>query len=359
MKTTTQARTTPASGDRPACARSARPRGGGRPAAGGAWRGVVGALIARFRSWDVGPAAVPRRWPVPVGRGGHDVLLGGLGAVEDRGDPSAVHHRDPVADPQQFLEFGGGREHGHAGLGGAVDQLVDLGFRADVDAAGGLVEQEQLGAAANARPKIARCWLPPDREPIGWSTDCIRTLTLVVIACASARSRRGPSSPRRDPAQDRDGDVVLDRGEQDQGLLFAVLRDHRDPGRGAVAGAARGVGRAGQGIVPPVARLRPGDRVDQPAAAGAHQPGDAEDLALAHVRSTGPRPSAVRPSISSSTGASAAVRSSARCATSAPTISRISRSSVASAGVRSATSGRCAARGPGRRSRGPRRAGGR
>ena len=77
---------------------------------------------------------------------------------EHRGDLAVVHDRDPVADELQLLQFGGGDEHRHTAGGGSFDQLVDLGFRADVDAAGGLVEQQQLRSrregAAEDRPLL-------------------------------------------------------------------------------------------------------------------------------------------------------------------------------------------------------------
>ena len=50
-----------------------------------------------------------------------------------------------VAHAQDFLEFGGDEEDGHPVGGEFVDELLDLGLGSDVDAAGGLVEDQEFG----------------------------------------------------------------------------------------------------------------------------------------------------------------------------------------------------------------------
>ena len=54
-------------------------------------------------------------------------------------------------------------------LGGELaDQAVDLGARADVDAAGRLVEDQDARLRASASwPITTFCWLPPESRPTG------------------------------------------------------------------------------------------------------------------------------------------------------------------------------------------------
>ena len=59
---------------------------------------------------------------------------------------AVAQHDDPVAEAQHLLEFGGDEHDRHAVGGEVGDELLDLGLGADVDAAGGLVEDEQLAA---------------------------------------------------------------------------------------------------------------------------------------------------------------------------------------------------------------------
>ena len=57
-------------------------------------------------------------------------------------------------------------EHRHALRGKLADQAVDLGARADIDAAGRLVEdQHACGRRASQRPITTFCWLPPLQPP--------------------------------------------------------------------------------------------------------------------------------------------------------------------------------------------------
>ena len=62
------------------------------------------------------------------------------------GDHAAVaQHADRVAEPEDLLQLGGDEQHRHAVVGESDDELLDLGLGADVDAAGRLVEDQQLG----------------------------------------------------------------------------------------------------------------------------------------------------------------------------------------------------------------------
>ena len=78
-------------------------------------------------------------------RGGHDLLLGDVRS-ELRRYPAATHHDDPVRDAQTLGDFGGRKHHGESLRGALAEQPEHFGLGADVDAAIGLIEQDDLGA---------------------------------------------------------------------------------------------------------------------------------------------------------------------------------------------------------------------
>ena len=63
-------------------------------------------------------------------------------------DRAVLEHDDAVRALDQLLQLGGDQQHGRALRGQLVDQRLHLGLRADVDAAGRLVEQQHLGVQA-------------------------------------------------------------------------------------------------------------------------------------------------------------------------------------------------------------------
>ena len=85
-------------------------------------------------------AALQRRGEV------HDRLLAGLGAGELAGLAALGHDEDAVGEEQELGELGGDHEDGEALGGERADERVDLLLGADVDAAGGLVEEEDARA---------------------------------------------------------------------------------------------------------------------------------------------------------------------------------------------------------------------
>ncbi len=62
---------------------------------------------------------------------------------DDADDPAAVHHRDPVGQRLDLLQFGGDDQHGGAAVAFGDDALVQELDGADVDAAGRLTGQQQ------------------------------------------------------------------------------------------------------------------------------------------------------------------------------------------------------------------------
>jgi hypothetical protein len=85
------------------------------------------------------------------------------------GDASVAQYGDAVADARDLIEFGRDEQHGHPVGGQIADQLLDLGLGADIDAAGGLVEDEQRGWVISQRASSTFCWLPPLRFLMGVS----------------------------------------------------------------------------------------------------------------------------------------------------------------------------------------------
>ena len=78
-----------------------------------------------------------------------DGLLAQAVAFQDAGDPPFAHHEHAVRDAQDLGQLGRDDDH-RAALGREpLDQGVDLGLGADVDAAGRLVEQQDAGAGGD------------------------------------------------------------------------------------------------------------------------------------------------------------------------------------------------------------------
>ena len=75
----------------------------------------------------------------------HDLFLRRIrgGKFADKG--AVIHHTDPVADAEQFGHFRRDHDDALAGCRQLVDDTINLVFRTDVDAAGRLVEDQNLG----------------------------------------------------------------------------------------------------------------------------------------------------------------------------------------------------------------------
>ena len=64
-------------------------------------------------------------------------------------DAAGSHHQDAVRQAYQFSHLGRDQEDRHAVGGKALDEAVDLGLGADVDAAGRLVQDQDLRLAGD------------------------------------------------------------------------------------------------------------------------------------------------------------------------------------------------------------------
>src|SRR5881296_720749 len=135
--------------------RSSTPAGWQRRAASGAWRAAATWPSGSAGSRGSCPAA--RRWSYPSWsvrervlalRGElHDLFLRGLAARQLAGDAALAHHEDAVAQAQHLGQLRRDHDDGLALRGQRVEQLVDLGLGADVDAARRLVEEKDVAVA--------------------------------------------------------------------------------------------------------------------------------------------------------------------------------------------------------------------
>ena len=114
---------------------------------------------ARAASDSARRSAAPGRRVVgllaPPGRGHHGVrdgVLPDLVAAQLGDDVAGGEDRDPVAEAFQLPDVGGHDDHRGAGVGHLAQDAVDLGPRADVDALGRLLGQQQAGPACSAGP---------------------------------------------------------------------------------------------------------------------------------------------------------------------------------------------------------------
>ena len=71
-------------------------------------------------------------------------VAGGVPLVEAADDPAAIEHHGAVANAGDLLDVGGKDEHGEAAVGERAELEVDLVAGADIDAAGRLLEDEEL-----------------------------------------------------------------------------------------------------------------------------------------------------------------------------------------------------------------------
>ncbi len=67
----------------------------------------------------------------------------GTGCLEVADDPAAVQHDRAVADAGDLLDIGGDEQDAEAAVGQRAELQVDLLARADIDAAGRLLEDQE------------------------------------------------------------------------------------------------------------------------------------------------------------------------------------------------------------------------
>src|ERR1041384_3470169 len=82
------------------------------------------------------------RLPFGAGSEAHDGLFTELGAIENSRQAAFVHHGDAVADAKHFFHLTTDDDHCHTLRRKIADELVDLSFRTNVDAARRFVKDQ-------------------------------------------------------------------------------------------------------------------------------------------------------------------------------------------------------------------------
>ena len=160
----------------------------------------VGDMLAKTAEIRINPIGVPasrkrklerslvmgtsRRWNGVAG----DVRLGDLAGVQGGDDTAFAHHQDTIGQTDHLGHFGRHEENGLAVRGEAFDQIVNLGLGTDVDAGGGLLEQEYLGARRQPATDDGLLLVAPEKLPIGRKTSSGRRLTSRISASVRAFS---------------------------------------------------------------------------------------------------------------------------------------------------------------------------
>ena len=212
---------------------------------------------------------------VDAGRQREHLLLGRTRG-QLAGEPAVAHHQDPVGHADHLGQLA--RHHQDADAVGreGAHQLVDAVLGADVDAAGRLVHQH------DPRPGGQ-----PARQHDLLLVAAGEELDLLVHGPGRHGHRReqaGHLAPRlrRTPREDRAHHaerVVEDRLVESETGRLAVLGDHRESGPDRLPRGGRAAGAAVDDHLAAGERPDPEHRLEQLGAAGALQPGDADDLA--------------------------------------------------------------------------------
>ena len=98
--------------------------------------------------WPCQPWAASRALLMPMSHGGHDALLADRLALQFRDRAAVAQDEDAARRLDHLLELRGDHQHAEPLAGQLPDQAQDLGLGAHIDAAGRLVEDQELGVHA-------------------------------------------------------------------------------------------------------------------------------------------------------------------------------------------------------------------
>src|SRR6266850_6353042 len=223
----------------------------------------------------------------------HDHFLRGLAAGKLAGNAAFAHHDDSVAHAQYLGQLGGDHHDRLALLGQRMEQLVDLALGADIDAARGLVEKQDVAVAQQPFRDHDLLLVAAGQQPhLLFDRRCLDLQLFDETLCRRPRAGRVDK-----PAQLQ---KTLHAGQHDIGF-------HIQPGRQSEVLAVFGkiahpvshsiLGRRDRHSLAVYADLAGVDAVGAEhgarhfSTAGAHEPGEAEDFALAqrkaHVANRG------------------------------------------------------------------------
>src|SRR5882724_1088799 len=221
--------------------------------------------------WSGGGAVSGGALLVQPERVAHHLLVGGLAARELPHDATVPDDRDPI-----------GGNHDDAGSPGGklLHEAVDLDLRANVDAAGGLIEDVDVAVANEPLREHDLLLVPAGQVP----HQLAERGRLHADGVRHLRDERRDLAPPDEPGggvevQDREGHVVEHRQSEDETLLLPLLGDEGDAPVHRVAGGPDAhlppVHEDPAGVSPPGAV----DELHDLGAAGADETDQPEDLA--------------------------------------------------------------------------------
>ena len=196
---------------------------------------------------------------------------------------SALQHHDAVAESEHLGRVGRDDDDGGSGCRELGQQAIDLLLRADVDADRRLVEHDDAGAGGEAAAQhdlLLVTAAEQTRLHAGVARADVEALRQLRRAVAGRRvveeSRAGALGERRQR------EVALGREVEHDAVVTPVTRHEHDTRLEGRGGARRAEAAARERQVARVT-VQAHQGLGQLGGAGAEQPGDAEDLAGAHV----------------------------------------------------------------------------
>ena len=217
-----------------------------------------------------------RHAPWPAGR------LSSVKAVvlEHRDRAAIAQHIGAVRALDDLLDFRRHHEHREAGPGEFADQSLDLGLGTDVDAARGLVEDQELGVGAKPSGQqdllLVAARQFPDRL-LGTGAFDAEAFDEAIHDRPLARLVDDPQG--REPRHERERQVLPHRQVRHDPFVLAVFRAEAQPRRDGGAGFPR---RIGPTVERDLARIGPVGPEQKPHALGparTEQPRQTDDLA--------------------------------------------------------------------------------
>ncbi len=97
------------------------------------------------------------------------------------------HHQNAVGERADFIQFNGYEEDRLAGIAHFHDAAVNEFNGADIDAAGGLTDDQRLGSRSISRATTIFCWLPPEKLAVFKRGFGGRISYFSIFSAASAR----------------------------------------------------------------------------------------------------------------------------------------------------------------------------
>src|SRR5918992_1616478 len=215
-----------------------------------------------------------------AGRGAHDRLLVGLVARELAGEASLVHDQHAVRHREHLRQLARDQQDRQPPGRQAGDDAVPLALRPDVDPAGRLAEDQDLRVGREPLRDhdlllvAARERADGDLQAGGPDLEPVRE-----VGGDLALTPAIDEPEAREPPQERQRGVVLDRHLEHEALVLAVLGNEGEAG---LHRCARRPDPHGGAVAPDLAGVEPIDAEDRArhlGAPGADEAGQADDLA--------------------------------------------------------------------------------